>query len=125
MSRVVHFEIPCAEPERAAKFYADVFGWRINKWDGTEEYWMVATGKEGGPEPGIDGGLLRRTDRFPTVVNTIDVPSIDESVRAITDGGGIILVPKFALPGVGYLAYFKDPEGNTFGIMQADPDAAA
>jgi len=121
MPRVVHFEIPCAEPERAAKFYAEVFGWKINKWDGPEEYWLASTGEAG--QPGIDGGLMRLTDMFPTTVNTIDVPSVDDFVAAIKAHGGTILIPKFALPGVGYLAYFKDPEGNTLGIMQADPTA--
>lgn len=121
MPRAVHFEIPCAEPERAAKFYADVFGWQIQKWDGPEEYWLAMTGESG--QPGIDGGLMRRAEMFPHVVNTIDVPSVDQFIESITAHGGTILMPKFPLPGVGHLAYFKDTEGNTFGILQSDPAA--
>ncbi|MBA3322564.1 MAG: VOC family protein [Pyrinomonadaceae bacterium] len=126
MPRVVHFEISCDEPERAAQFYADVFGWKINKWDGPEEYWMAHSGGDDTTaQPGIDGGLMRRTEMFPSTVNTIDVPSVDDFIAAITAHGGTILMPKFALPGIGYLAYFKDTEGNTLGIMQADSSAGA
>jgi len=58
MSRVVHFEIPADNPERSIKFFESVFGWKIEKWDGPIEYWVVMTGDE--EEPGIDGGLARR-----------------------------------------------------------------
>ena len=46
MSRVVHFEIPADDPVRAAKFYEDVFGWKIEKWEGPFDYWLVTTGEE-------------------------------------------------------------------------------
>jgi len=63
MPRVIHFEIPADDPARAVKFYADVFGWQSQKWDGPMEYWLVATGKA--PAPGIDGGILRRQPAPP------------------------------------------------------------
>ena len=40
MSRVIHFEIPINDADRATKFYKDVFGWKIEKWPGTMEYWL-------------------------------------------------------------------------------------
>jgi uncharacterized protein len=123
MPRVVHFEITADEPERATKFYRDVFGWEIQKWAGPEDYWLLKTG-EG--EPGIDGGLLRRTDNkpgMPYVVNTLQVSSVDEYAARVTAGGGEVVVPPFAIPGVGRLAYCRDTEGNVFGIMHDDPTA--
>ena len=36
---------------------------------------------------------------------------------------GKIIVPKAAIPGVGWFAYFADTEGNVSGIMQSDPEA--
>src|SRR5882762_7349395 len=60
MSRVIHFEIPASDPERASAFYKKVFGWKIEKWPGPMEYWMVTTGAEGAP--GINGGLMKNTD---------------------------------------------------------------
>jgi predicted enzyme related to lactoylglutathione lyase len=121
MPRVIHFEISAEKPERAIKFYEKVFGWKIEKWQGPVEYWLIMTGKE--KEQGIDGGLARRTESEPSIVNTIDVPSVDEYIKKIEKNGGTITSPKHAVPGVGYLAYFNDPEGNIFGIMQEDKSA--
>jgi predicted enzyme related to lactoylglutathione lyase len=121
MPRVVHFEIDAKKPERAVEFYQKVFGWKIEKWEGPMDYWLIMTGKKG--EPGIDGGLSRRTEAQPTTVNTIDVPSVDTYAKKIEGNGGKIIRPKQAVPGVGWLAYFKDPEGNTWGIMETDESA--
>lgn len=121
MPRVVHFEISAGDPERAISFYEDVFGWKINKWEGPIEYWLVTTGAK--EEPGIDGGIMRREGSAEHTVNTIDVPDVDEYVEKIEKAGGAVTQPKMAIPGVGYAAYLKDTEGNTFGIMQNDPDA--
>jgi predicted enzyme related to lactoylglutathione lyase len=85
------------------------------------EYWLIGTGDSG---PGIDGGLMKRRGPAESVVNTIDVPSVDDYVRKVESKGGTVVVPKMAVPGIGWLAYFNDPEGNMFGIMQNDPAAA-
>jgi uncharacterized protein len=118
MPRVVHFELPADDPERLVKFYEDAFGWTIEKWDGPMDYWLVMTGPDG--TPGIDGGIGRRGEGEAGAINSIDVPSVDEYVGKITDAGGTVVVPKRAIPGVGWLAYCKDTEGNTFGIMEED-----
>ncbi|MBI3653134.1 MAG: VOC family protein [Acidobacteria bacterium] len=116
MARVVHFEISADEPQRALDFYANVFAWKARKWEGPQDYWLLMTG-EG---TGIDGGLMQRTAEFPPTVNSIDVPSVDEFAQKILAHGGKVVVPKMALPGVGYLAYCTDTEGNIFGIFQSD-----
>jgi predicted enzyme related to lactoylglutathione lyase len=121
MPRVVHFEISADKPERAVRFYQEVFGWKITKWEGPVEYWLISTGNES--EPGIDGGLSKRTEPQPSTVNTIDVPSLDEYIKKVEKNGGKITSPKHAVPGVGYMAYFEDSEGNTFGMMQRDESA--
>jgi predicted enzyme related to lactoylglutathione lyase len=121
MNRPTHFEIPADDPTRAAKFYTGVFGWQFKKWEGPMEYWMVTTGAS--PAPGIDGGLSRRERPGASTVNTIGVESVDRTVESIGKHGGTIVAPKMAIPGVGWLAYAQDPEGNTFGVMQNDPQA--
>jgi predicted enzyme related to lactoylglutathione lyase len=121
MPRVVHFEIDAKKPERAVKFYEKVFGWKIKKWEGPVEYYLISTGKE--TEPGIDGGLSKRTESEPSTVNTIDVSSVDEFIKKVEANGGKIVRPKRAVIGVGYMAYFEDPEGNVFGIMETDESA--
>ena len=121
MPRVVHFEIEAEKPERAIKFYEKVFGWKIEKWKGPIEYWLITTGKE--DEPGIDGGLSKRTEAEPSTANTIDVTSVDDYVKKVESNGGSIVRPKMAVPGVGWMAYFKDPEGTLFGMMERDESA--
>lgn len=121
MLRVVHFEINADDPERAAKFYEEIFGWKIKKWEGPIDYWLVTTGPEG--QPGINGGIMKRMNPQASTYNTVDVPSVDEFSKKITEHGGKVVVPKTAVPGVGYMAYCADTEGNVFGIMQEDPTA--
>lgn len=121
MGRVVHFEIVADDADRISKFYETVFGWTVQKWDGPIDYWFLMTGDE--KEPGIDGAFGMRQSDDDIVVNTIDVSSVDETVKKIEENGGEIVRPKSVIPGVGYLAYFKDTEGNLWGIMQSDSDA--
>jgi uncharacterized protein len=56
-------------------------------------------------------------------VCTIDVPDIDVTLAAVPAAGGTVALPKMAVPGVGWLAYVKDPDGNLCGIMEADSTA--
>jgi len=122
MSRVVHFEVPADDPERSIKFFETVFGWTIEKWDGPIEYWLIMTGEE--DKPGIDGGLARREDPETGVENIIDVKNLDQTLVDVEANGGTILRPRMAVPGVGWMAYIKDTEGNTFGLMESDENAA-
>jgi predicted enzyme related to lactoylglutathione lyase len=127
MPRVVHFEIHADDPQRAVNFYQSVFGWQIQKWDGPEDYWLVTTGQP--PEPGIDGAILKRMgpingDAVIAYVCTVDVPSVDDAIAKITSHGGTIALPKMPVPGVGWLVYAKDTEGNIFGALQSDRSAS-
>ena len=120
MPRVVHFEISADQPERAVEFYTKVFGWSIQKWGGAQPYWLVSTGPDG--QPGINGGIMNRMGDQP-VVNTIEVASVDDFMAKVAAAGGTIMTPKMTIPGVGWMAYCKDTEGNQFGIMQSDSSA--
>lgn len=120
MPRVVHFEVMADEPEKVLSFYSDVFGWKANKWEGPMDYWLVDTG-EG---TGINGGVGKKQQEGPSVINTIDVDSVDGYTQKVESSGGAIAVPKMAIPGVGWMAYCTDPEGNLFGIMEEDSSAA-
>lgn len=129
-SRVAHFEIHAGDPEMSIKFYTDVFGWTITKWEGGDfEYWMVMTGERGAPD-GINGGLLRRKGPAPmdgaavnAFVCTVIVPSYDECHEKILAAGGTVAVPKAALKGMAWQGYYKDTDGNLFGIHQPDEKA--
>lgn len=117
MNRVVHFEISTDDPERAAGFYGNVFGWKVEKWEGPVDYWLITTGEEG--VPGINGALKRRPEPGISTVNTIEVASIDDSTKKIEANGGAVVMPKTEIPGVGFHAYCKDSEGNIFGLMES------
>ena len=121
MPRVVHFQLYVDDPERAGKFYTDIFDWQLNQWEGDDTFWLVDTGDDSGP--GINGGMLVRPDPAATTTIVMQVPSIDDYSDRITNGGGTLTVPKFAIPGVGYAAYFIDTEGNSIGIFQDDEGA--
>lgn len=124
MPRVVHFEIHADRPDRAIQFYTNVFNWQFTQW-GEEDYWLINTGESG---IGINGGLIKRKDGLGGIsvnayVCTIGVHSTDEYIKKVMAHGGLYVVPKTAIPGVGWLAYCKDTEGNIFGIMEDDQNA--
>ena len=128
MGRVVHFEIHAEDPERAAAFYKGLFGWSVTKWDGPVEYWLVTTGPDA--ERGINGGVVRRRGPRPaegqpvnSYVCTVEVPDLDDRLAKAAELGAELALAKMPVPGVGWLAYIKDPEGNILGLMQPDPSA--
>ena len=124
MGRIVHFEIPFANVDVIKNFYTKVFNWTFTKWEGPEDYWLITTGKN--EEPGIDGGLIPVMGEMGVtkgMINTIDVDDLDQTLARVVANGGTEIMPKSPVPGVGWLAYVKDPEGTVIGMMQADPEA--
>lgn len=123
MPRPVHFELAVDDPDRAARFYGDVFGWTTQKWEspGGDDwgYWLVGTGPDG--EPGIDGAFQKRDRQADAWMNVIGVESIDESIAKVQAAGGSIALDKMPVPGQGWAAYAMDSEGNTFGMFESDP----
>jgi len=119
--RVVHFEIPFDDGNRARAFYSEAFGWDVSEMP-EMDYTMVSTGptEDAGPtEPGfVNGGMAQRGDSFtaPTVV--IDVEDIDEALTKIESLGGATLLTKTPVGDMGFSAYFRDPEGNAVGLWQ-------
>lgn len=125
MRRLVHFEIHATEPARVLPFYTTLFGWTAEKLPGPVDYWLLTTGAPG--DLGVDGALLRRHGAPPpegqpvnAFVCTVDVASVDDVETRLSALGGTVAVPKMAIPGVGWLLYIKDPDGNILGVMQAD-----
>ncbi len=126
MPRLIHFEIPADDPERAAKFYTAVFGWEIKKLEGPVPYWLIDTKVK--DVPATNGALTKRENAISgqgifAYICTMDVPSADEYASKIEKAGGQIVQPKMPIMGVGWLVYAKDTEGNMFGILQADTEA--
>jgi uncharacterized protein len=128
MPKVVHFEIPADDVDRAKKFYGSVFGWELQTMDmGDGEYTSVQTTAideqtQIPTEPGaINGGMFQRDERLTSPVITIDVDGIDDALKQVEDAGGSTIQPRTAIPGMGAFAYFKDPEGNVMGLWETTP----
>jgi predicted enzyme related to lactoylglutathione lyase len=117
MGRVVHFEIPSADPEKASGFYRDLFGWQIQDAGVGMPYFLAKTGEE---EPGIDGAIMGNDGTAKTVVNTIGVESLDTTLAKVKELGGQVVTDIMPIPGVGTFAYCKDLDGNLFGVLQAE-----
>ena len=127
MSRVIHFEVQASEPLALVDFYTALLGWSFSKWEGAE-YWLIETGSA--DQPGINGGLLPRPSDPPldmqavnAFVCTAEVASLDETLAKGAELGASAAYPKQPVPGVGWLAYIKDPDGNIVGLLQPDEGA--
>ena len=121
MARVIHFDIVVPDPDRAIRFYEKAFDWKVRKWDGPMEYWLIMTGEQS--EPGIDGGMSKGEPDLKNGELTLDVKSVDEMVGRVTAAGGTVTREKSAVPGVGWMVAVQDTEGNVFGLMEEDASA--
>lgn len=122
MNKVVHFEIPADDLARAKKFYQDTFGWQLQdvpdmnytmaRTTETDEKWMPK-------EPGaINGGMLKRNDAVSAPSFAIDVENLDEAIEKVKKAGGVIVKGKTSVGPMGFIAYFKDTEGNILSLWQ-------
>lgn len=110
MGCATQYEFYAQDPERAIRFYKEVFGWKAVTWAGPWNTWLITTGPDLGISPGAqDRGIY-----------TIEVARIDETAVRIRAAGGQIIEPAFPLPGIGLYSLCADSEGNKFGLMQAE-----
>ena len=120
--RVVHFEVPFDDGDRARSFYRGAFGWDLMAMP-EMGYTMVATGPNGdqGPtEPGyIGGGMMPRDELFQGPIITVHVDDIEGALAKVEELGGKTVRPRQEIGGgMGATAYFTDPEGNLMGMWQ-------
>jgi predicted enzyme related to lactoylglutathione lyase len=122
--RVVHFEVPYDDADRARAFYSDVFGWQIQNMP-EMDYDIVQTGPTGADtgmpsEPGyIGGGMFQRQDDIGRPIITIDVDDVDKALATIADHGGAAVGEPQPVGEMGIAAYFTDCEGNLMGLWQS------
>lgn len=122
MPNVLHMEICADDLESAISFYSQVFGWQFEKVNGSDDSWDITTGSED-EDYTISCSLTQRWDETDSTVPTINVPSLDDAAKKITEAGGRVLAPKTAIPGWGYVQYCHDLEGNRFGVSEWDESA--
>ncbi|HEY7748731.1 MAG TPA: VOC family protein [Aestuariivirgaceae bacterium] len=119
---IIHFEIPADDVQRAKRFYQKAFGWKISDpWK--MNYFFVETKKKG--EEGINGGLMQRKMPDQPFMNYLAVASIDASCRKVEKAGGEVVMPKTEIaPNMGWIAAFKDTEGNIMGFHEPPKKSA-
>ncbi len=125
MNTIGYFEIQVSEPEKAVAFYKSIFGWEFqrDKLIPIEYYRMTNT-------YGIMGAILKRPAQVPppeygtnAFTCSVQVEDFDATSKKILEEGGIVALPKFAVPGRCWQGYFVDIDHNTFGIFQVDAEA--
>lgn len=120
----IYFEIQADDTARAIDFYSKVFGWQFSETPGLPiAYWRIAAN-------GSQGGLLQRPVPRPpgqsgtnAFVCSFEVEDYDSTEKQIMQLGGVVAMPKFAVPGRCWQGYYLDPEGNTFGIFEVNEQA--
>ena len=121
--KVVHFEIPADDLDRARAFYQDAFGWTINSLPDLDYSIVETTPIDETNMPteqgAINGGMMRREAPITSPVLTIGVDDVDASLRRVEELGGKIAIPKQAVADMGFTAYFNDPEGNLVGLWES------
>jgi predicted enzyme related to lactoylglutathione lyase len=119
---IVHFEIPAGDVARAKAFYGGLFGWEFPPAEGFPDCWMFLTGD---PETDAGGGLMaRQAPEQVGLVSYFGVESVDDALARVEELGGQVVMPKQAVPEMGWLAHFLDTEGNLFAVWQSDESAA-
>ncbi len=120
MASIVWFEIAADDVERAKTFYGALFGWKIEKFPGPMDYWHIDTG---GSEGVPGGGLTKRQHPQHGITNYVGVPSVDQFAAKVQKLGGKVVMPKTAVPKMGYFAVCQDTENNMFGLWEANEGA--
>ena len=123
MDRVVHFELPFDDRDRARSFYQSAFGWGIMPMPDSD-YTIVMTGpgEQGPSEPGFNnGGLFGRAEKFTSPNIVIDVANLEDALKRVTDAGGTIVRERQPVGDMGFTAYFTDTEGNLVGLWETVP----
>jgi predicted enzyme related to lactoylglutathione lyase len=122
MAKVVHFEIPFDNKERAMKFYTDTFGWQLMdmpQMDYVMAQSVEVDDKQMPKEAGaINGGLFQRPKEAPNPTIFLDVTSVDQAIKKVQAAGGKVVTPTTPIPGMGAYARVTDTEGNVIGLYQ-------
>jgi uncharacterized protein len=119
--RVVHFEIPYDDGDRAREFYERAFGWQVMHIPDMG-YTLVMSGPSGdqGPtEPGfINGGMMQRQGPFTAPNLVIEVDDLEAALATVAEAGGSTVEERQAVGDMGFSAYFTDTEGNLVGLWE-------
>jgi predicted enzyme related to lactoylglutathione lyase len=122
MDKVVHFEVPFDDGERATTFYREAFGWELNAMPQFQYVMATTTPMDESGRPseigGINGGMLQRQGPITGPVITIGVENLDDALARIEKLGGKVAIGRQPVSDMGFSAYVHDTEGNLIGLWQ-------
>jgi uncharacterized protein len=126
-SQLAHFAIHADDLERARKFYGGVFGWTFQGYGGAmTDFCQIQDGAGSYLAP-LGALQSRKFNSAPQPVIgfecSIVVDDVDAAARAVEANGGKIVMPRAAIPGVGWIIKFLDTEGNLVCAVKYDPAA--
>jgi predicted enzyme related to lactoylglutathione lyase len=112
VGRIAAFHLPARDLERAAAFYAKVFGWELARDDGSPTPY---TTDPAGTGRAVAGALIARTETVRQPVPVLGVDDVDAALAKLERLGGR------AEPGVsGTFRYARDSEDNVIGLTRRD-----
>ena len=124
LNELSHFAIHCDDVGRARRFYEAVFGWNCVSYSPGDADFMQIRTSGGKPIGGIQSrkyNVLER-DAFGWECS-IEVEDVEATTRAAEGAGATVLMRKQAIPSVGWVAKFRDTEGNLFCAVTYDRTA--
>lgn len=125
-NKLTHFAIHIDNMQRARNFYDGVFDWDFNSY-GQDDFLQIKADKSENGE--LIGAMQSRkyspvSEKIIGFECSIGVENIEETIDKVKSNGGQILMPKTAIPHVGWIAKFLDTEGNLICAIQYDKTAS-
>ena len=114
---VVHWEMMSKDPAKVAAFYQKVFDWKVQ--DRPELNYRIV---ETGARDGINGGIVKPPHPEPWPGNMtmyVDVDDLAAYRKRVVEAGGKVVIEEQAVPGMGKLSLFLDPEGRMMGLWKS------
>jgi len=123
MNKLAHFDIHTSDTEKSQEFYERVFDWKCSSYPGAEDFMQISS-----PDGSVIGALSGRrynpdSKQIFGFECSITVDDIEETIRTVQAAGGTTLMPCTAIPHVGWIAKFLDPDGNLFAAIKYDNNA--
>ena len=110
-----HIEMNSNDPDKAKKFYQELFDWEFEDYPmGEEVYTMLKTGKEPG------GGIFKNpVPEAPSHwLVYIQVDDINESTEKVKELGGVVHKEVTEIPDMGSFSVVEDSAGGVFALWQ-------
>ncbi len=110
---IMHWELLVGDLDKAKKFYAGVFDWKVEDAADLAGYPMVD------PGDGPRGAMMAKPEGVPGFSLNVyfGVDDVEQTLARAVGAGGTLLVPETAIPGVGSWGMFADPDGIPIGIF--------